>query len=85
MFRLSSATLLAALALAGCAELGGYGTWQPTEANARNIAAMAANKHDLIRGRGAAGSDPVESTSAVVHLWEGTPHVLPVTSSKVGS
>ncbi len=85
MFRFSSATLLAALAVAGCADIDGYGTWQPTEANARNIAVMAANKRDLIRGRGAAGSDPVESASAVVHLWEGTPHALPVTSSKAGS
>lgn len=87
MFRLSSATLLAALAAAGCTETDPYareGTWQPTGANARNIAAMVTNKQDLIRGRGAPGSDPVEATSAVLRLWEGTPRIAPAVSSRGG-
>ena len=84
MVSLSSVTLFAALAAAGCTEVDQYGTWQPTGANARNIAAMATNKQDLIRGRSAPGSDRVESTSAVFRLWEGTPHPLPATSSKAG-
>lgn len=87
MSRLSSATLLAALAAAGCTEIDPYarpGAWQPTGANARNIAAMAANKQDLIRGRTMVGSDPVESTAAVLRLWEGAPHVIAPVSSRGG-
>lgn len=88
MFRPGGAALLALLAAAGCAATDPYtrdGTWQPTGANARNIAAMAANKQDLIRGRGTQGSDPIESSSAVFHLWEGASRALPATSTKGGS
>lgn len=85
VFRSGGAALLALLAVAGCAATDPYaraGTWQPTGANSRNIAAMAANKQDLIRGRGSPGSDPIESSSAVFRLWEGTPRALPASSSK---
>ena len=54
MFRLPC-LLLAVAGLSACAETDPYSrnySWQPTGANAINIAAQVANKNDLIRGRG---------------------------------
>lgn len=64
--------LLAVLLLAGCAAADPYrrtDVWYPTGANAGNLAAMAAQPHDLILGRGATGSDGHAAVSAVDRLW----------------
>ena len=73
------------LSLASCAEVDPYttgGVWQPAGINARNIATMTINKGDLIRGRGAKGSDATLSASAVTRLWEGNTKPLPAVSSR---
>ena len=80
-----SCFLMALLGLAACAETDPYSrafSWQPTGANANNIAAQVANKNDLIRGRGVSRSDGVESVQPIYRLYEGNPKPLPVTSSK---
>ncbi len=77
--------LLLVLAAAGCSYTDPYtkdGFWKPTGANDRNIAAMAQNKSDLIRGRGAPGSDGVQAASAIELVQKGTPRPLPATSSR---
>jgi hypothetical protein len=43
--------------------------WHPGGANAANIAAMAANPHDMILGRGARGADARPAASAVERVW----------------
>lgn len=73
------------ITMASCAETDPYttgGVWQPTGANARNIATMTVNKGDLIRGRGVTGSDGILAASAATRLWDGNPKPLPVVSSK---
>ena len=84
MFRLPCLLLIAA-GLSACAETDPYSrnySWQPTGANAHNIAAQVANKNDLIRGRGATTSDPIEIVTPIFKLYEGTPKPLPQASSK---
>ncbi len=84
MVRLSC-VVFAALVLTGCAETDPYSRafmWQPTGANANNIAAQVANKNDLIRGRGVRGSDGLESVQPIYRLYEGNPKPLPTTTSK---
>ena len=77
---------LAGLAvLTGCAETDPYaraGMWQPTGANNRNLAAMVANPHDLIRGRGERGNSGWESTAPVTRLWAGRTTPLPSSGSQ---
>ena len=65
--------------LAACQDMDPYtrtDMWQPTGANAGNIAAMVANPYDLIRGRGVPIVDTKESTIAIGHLWTDTPKPL---------
>ncbi len=84
MLRLSC-LLLCVCGLTACAETDPYTrnyTWQPTGANANNIAVQVANKNDLIRGRGATRSDGIESVSPVTRLYEGKTAPLPITSSR---
>ncbi len=84
MFRALYAIALAVL-LTACAEADPYttgGVWQPTGINTLNISTMVVNKGDLIRGRGATGSNGTLSASAVTRLLEGNPKPLPKTDSK---
>ena len=77
--------LAAVLLLAGCADADPYlkpGMWQPTGANALNLAAMVANPHDLIRGRGDRGASGWEATPPVSRLWAGAPTPLPSSGSQ---
>ena len=52
------------------------GMWQPTGANALNLAAMAQNPHDLIRGRGTSGALGVEAVTPIQALLAGRPAPL---------
>jgi len=70
MMRIHLALLV--LLLAGCANTDPYrraDVWSPTGANAGNIAAMAANPHDLIFGRSANGADAHQAAGAVDRVW----------------
>ena len=63
--------LLILAALCGCTAADPYareGMWQPNGANSLNLAAMVANPYDLIRGRGDAGAQPVQATTATDRL-----------------
>ena len=56
-------------ALAACQDMDPYArtdVWQPTGANAGNIAAMVANPHDLIRGRGVRSYRSKQSSSLAI-------------------
>jgi type IV pilus biogenesis protein CpaD/CtpE len=71
MTRISLA--LALLLLAGCEDADPYrrtDVWYPTGANAGNIAAMVANPHDLILGRGANQADARQAATAVDRVWQ---------------
>ena len=73
------------LALAGCADTDPYmkpGRWQPTGANAVNLAAMVAKPTDLIRGRGATSAIGLEATPPVARLWSGKLTPLPAVGSQ---
>jgi hypothetical protein len=70
--------LLVLLALDGC-DRDPYrrtDVWQPTGSNAANIAAMAADQSDLIRGRGVTQSGTKGSTTAIERLWNDNPRPL---------
>jgi len=78
------------LSLAACQQMDPYtrtDMWQPTGANAGNIAAMVADPYDLIRGRGATSVNSKESNIAIGHIWSDTPKGLldPGGSSSSGS
>lgn len=65
--------LLAAVALlAGCGSRDPYrrtDVWRPTGANAANLAAMVANPHDLIDGRGSDRQLTKAQELAVQRIW----------------
>ena len=68
---LSVAFTAGLLALAGCDSRDPYlrtDVWQPTGANAGNIAAMVADPHDLISGRGTDVQNAGEPALAVSHV-----------------
>lgn len=71
------------LALAGCGDQRDpylrTDVWKPTGANAGNIAAMVANPHDLISGRGITVQNSNEPALAVRNIW--LDHPKPFTSS----
>ncbi len=50
--------------------------WQPEGVNAGNIAAMAVDPHDLIRGQGTSGPGWKTGADAVDRLWQGKPRPL---------
>jgi type IV pilus biogenesis protein CpaD/CtpE len=78
-YTIRMALLAAVLVLAACQEMDPYTksyVWQPTGANAGNIAAMVANPNDLIRGRGVVRTDSRESNAAIGHIWSDTPKPL---------
>lgn len=65
--------------LSGCAESDPYranGLWQPAGANAGNLAAMAANRRDLVIGRGLRTSGGSLESDAVERLWQGKSYSL---------
>src|ERR1700722_767081 len=75
-------------ALAGCGSRDPYlrtDVWQPTGANAGNIAAMVANPHDLISGRGDAVQNSNEPALAVNHIWFDQPKPLSTAPSGGGA
>jgi uncharacterized membrane protein YgcG len=62
------ALLAAVLSVAACQEIEPYARndmWQPTGANAGNIAAMVANPYDLLHGRGSDRTDSNEPVLAI--------------------
>ena len=70
-----TAVLGALLALTACANTDPYlkpARWQPTGANAVNLARMVTRPTDLIRGRSDAGTIGVEATPPVARLWSGS-------------
>lgn len=73
---------LGVLLLAGCANKEPYqrtDVWYPTGSNAGNIAAMAVNPNDLIRGHGSLTTDAVPATIAVDRIL--LDHPKPLISS----
>ena len=65
---LRCALLAVVLSVAACQEMEPYARndmWQPTGANAGNIAAMVANPYDLLRGRGSDRTDSNEPVLAI--------------------
>lgn len=78
------AALALLLALTGCAQVDPYtrtGMWQPGGVNSLNLAAMVANPHDLMQGRGSAGAQGTTATAAVERLLAGVPTPLPSVSA----
>lgn len=85
---LSVAFTAGLLALAGCDSRDPYlrtDVWQPTGANAGNIAAMVADPHDLISGRGTDVQNAGEPALAVSHVWLDTPKPLLGSSGAAGA
>lgn len=75
------------LTIAACGERDPYyrtDVWRPTGANAANLAAMVANPHDLIAGRGVSRVDTKASTIAVNRIWAADPKPLPAGASAGG-
>lgn len=80
--------LSALVGLAGCADRDPYlrtDVWQPTGANAANIAAMVVNPRDLIAGRNAPTQSARASEMAVEHIWTGQLQPLASSASGQGS
>jgi type IV pilus biogenesis protein CpaD/CtpE len=76
---LQLALLASLIALAGCDSRDPYlrtDVWQPNGANAGNIAAMVADPHDLISGRGSVAENANEPALAVGHVWLDHPKPL---------
>jgi uncharacterized membrane protein YgcG len=76
---LSFALVASQVALAGCDSRDPYmrtDVWQPTGANAGNIAAMVADPHDLISGHGVAVQNSNAPALAVTHIWLDQPKPL---------
>jgi type IV pilus biogenesis protein CpaD/CtpE len=73
------AVIASLAALAGCDSRDPYlrtDVWQPSGANAGNIAAMVANPQDLISGHGVAEQHSNASALAVGHVWTDQPKPL---------
>ncbi len=82
------AVLAVLLAVAACANTDPYlkpARWQPTGANAVNLARMVNRPTDLIRGRSDAGTIGVEATPPVARLWSGKLTPLPAVGSQDSS
>jgi type IV pilus biogenesis protein CpaD/CtpE len=76
---LQLALLASLIALAGCDSRDPYlrtDVWQPNGANAGNIAAMVADPHDLISGRGSVAENANEPALTVNHIWSDQPKPL---------
>jgi type IV pilus biogenesis protein CpaD/CtpE len=71
--------LAGVLLLTGCADRDPYrrtDVWQPTGANAANLAAMVANPYDLIRGHGSDRQLAKAPDLAIERIWVGKPVTL---------
>lgn len=80
--------LIGLLLLAGCASRDPYrrtDVWQPTGANAANLAAMVANPHDLISGRGDNRQLAKMPYRAVERIWTGTANAAGSAGATSGS
>jgi len=82
---MNRAGILPLLALAGLTVLGGCDkydpylrtdVWEPTGSNAANIAAMAADPHDLVSGHGVVVREAAEPALAVGHIVADQPKSL---------
>jgi type IV pilus biogenesis protein CpaD/CtpE len=76
--------LVPVLLLAGCTTFDPYqrkDVWYPAGTNAGNIAAMAANPHDLIVGRGESEADAHQAAGAIDRVWMDRPKPLLSTGS----
>jgi type IV pilus biogenesis protein CpaD/CtpE len=74
-----AAAMLSLLALSGCDKIDPLTrpyVWVPTNVNPHNIAAMAVNPSDLVRGRESKNTRAIEESDAVEHLWSGHPAAL---------
>lgn len=74
--RRTTVLLATLLLLSGCADRDPYrrtDVWQPTGANAANLAAMVANPHDLAVGHGSSRNLSKAQAAAVDRVWQGTP------------
>ena len=74
-----SSLMLGVLLLAGCEQLDPYhrvDVWQPTGAPQANLAAMVADPHDLISGRGVSRADGKVADKAIGHVLQDTPKSL---------
>jgi hypothetical protein len=78
-------------ALAGCMDREPYhrtDVWRPTGSNAANLAAMVADPHDLIAGRGAGRENVKPYAAALDRVWNDQQRSLTpsagVTSGKSG-
>jgi len=81
-----AAAALSLLALTGCNQLDPLTRpymWHPTEVNAQNIAAMAANPNDLNRGRDTPRRRVHMEAAGVERLWNG--QTLPLLVGAGGS
>lgn len=75
----SVCVILVLAGLAGCADRDPYrrtDVWHPTGSNSANMAAMVADPHDLIRGRGVTASDSQPAVLAVDRISQGQPRSL---------
>lgn len=80
--------LSALFLLVGCDHSDNYqrtDVWHPTGANAANLAATLVDQHDLIRGKGVAGSDAGQAISAIEKLRKTGSKALPKVDTSVGS
>jgi hypothetical protein len=80
------AAAISLLALAGCNQIDPLQRpymWHATGVNEQNIAAMAVNPGDLVRGRDSPRRRVVVESDGVTRLWTG--HQLPLLSDTPGS
>jgi type IV pilus biogenesis protein CpaD/CtpE len=85
LFQRVGLTITACAALVACAQLDPYQkpfVWHPTGANQANLAAMVAQPHDLIAGRGATRTDSLAPVMAIDHVRSDTPKQLDDASSE---
>jgi len=77
------------LQVVGCSAIAPYrrtSPWRPMGVNARDLAAMAANPTDLVRGRGAPGAPGAIAVTPVAGLRRGKAIPLPKSGlGRIGS
>ena len=81
-------TLLSLIVLTGCLGRDPYArtdVWHPTGANAANLAAMVANPHDLMRGRGVSSIDTKSIALGIDRLQTDRPRPLSPSASAGGA
>lgn len=84
---LGATAAITLLALTGCNQIDPLKRdymWHATGVNEHNIAAMAVNPHDLVRGRDTARRRVVVELEGVERLWSGRPYPLPTSGGAAG-